>query len=72
MSEPFHATRNVFFVGIARVANQAHIIVASKSNHAETDLGAVKEVLDQPTNNFTPGKHFNFTAGKVAWHMEAG
>eukprot|EP01032_Pedospumella_encystans_P011880 gene11880-13780_t len=57
-------------MGVARMSPHA-VIVASNSYHADTDLGAVKQVLDQPTNNFVPGQHFNFNAGEVTWHLVA-
>lgn len=45
------------------------IIIASYSYHNTTDLGAVKQVLEQPTNNFSPGQHYNFISGDVEWHL---
>ena len=71
MSRPLLVTGNVFFMGVARMSPHA-VIVASNSYHADTDLSAVKQVLDQPTNNFVPGQHFNFNAGEVTWHLVAG
>ncbi len=71
MSGPLLVTGNVFFMGVARMSSQATLI-ASNSYHAETDSSAVKQVLDQPSNNFSPGQHFNFNAGEVTWHLVAG
>jgi hypothetical protein len=62
---------NVFFLGVARIANQA-IIVASHSYNTVTDLGAVKQVLEQPNMSMAPGKHYSFTVNKLAWHLIAG
>jgi len=71
MSGPLLVTGSVFFMGVARMSPLA-TLVASNSYHAETDSSAVKQVLDQPTNNFSPGQHFNFNAGEVTWHLVAG
>lgn len=59
---------NVFFLCAARMAGQG-IIVASYSYNTETDLGAVKQVLEQPNMNLIPGKHYSFNVGQLAWHM---
>ena len=69
MSAPFYS--NVFFLCTARMAGQA-IIVASYSYNTETELGAVKQVLEQPTINLSPGKHYSFNAGEVSWHLISG
>ena len=69
MSAPFYS--NVFFMCAARMAGQA-IIVASYSYNTETELGAVKQVLEQPTINLSPGKHYSFNAGEVSWHIISG
>lgn len=69
MSTPYG---NVFFLGVARIASQQGIIVASHSYNTETDLGAVKQVLEQPNMQMSPGKHYSFTVGKLAWHLIAG
>lgn len=69
MSTPFYS--NVFFLCTARMAGQA-IIVASYSYNTETELGAVKQVLEQPTINLSPGKHYSFNAGEVSWHLISG
>lgn len=53
------------------MAGQA-IIVASYSYNTETELGAVKQVLEQPTINLSPGKHYSFNAGEVSWHLISG
>ena len=63
---------NVFFLGVARIAGQQGIIVVSHSYDTETDLGAVKQVLEQPNMQMSPGKHRSFTVGKLAWHLIAG
>lgn len=62
---------NVFFLGVARIAGQG-IVVASHSYNTETDLGAVKQVLEQPNMTMAPGKHYSFTVGQLAWHLIAG
>jgi hypothetical protein len=63
---------NVFFLGVARIASQNQgIVVGSFSYNTETDLAGVKQLLEQP-NNLTTGKHFSFSAGKLAWHLIQG
>lgn len=62
---------NVYFVGVARTVGPS-IIIASYSHNNTTDLGAVKQVLDQPTNQFVPGQHYNFSSGGVDWHIIPG
>lgn len=62
---------NVFFLGVARNAGQA-IVIASYSYNTETDLGAVKQALEQPQLKLIPGKHYNFTSGELAWHLISG
>jgi len=66
MSSPSY--RNVFFLGCARLAGQA-LVVASYSYNTETDLNAVKQVLDQPNMQMSTGKHYSFTVGDMAWHL---
>lgn len=48
------------------------IVVASYSYNTETDLSGVKQVLDQPNMNMSPGKHYSFTVSQLAWHLIAG
>jgi len=66
MSTPFY--ENVFFVGVARMAGQG-IVIASYSYNTDTDIGGVKQVLDQPNMNMQVGKHYSFSVGKLAWHL---
>ncbi|RYG68432.1 hypothetical protein EON64_05190 [archaeon] len=61
---------NVFFLGVARMAGQG-LVIASYSYNTETDLGGVKQVLEQPNMNMSPGKHYSFSVGRVAWHLIA-
>ena len=61
---------NVFFLGVARIADEA-IVVASHSYNTETDLSAVKQVLEQPSISMNPGKHYSFAVGQMAWHLIA-
>mmetsp|Transcript_30713 Transcript_30713/g.84387 ORF Transcript_30713/g.84387 Transcript_30713/m.84387 type:complete len:236 (+) Transcript_30713:42-749(+) len=64
---------NVFFLGVARTTGVgvtiSSMIVASFSYHTETDLQGVKSVLEQPNVNLSPGKHYSFTVGQLAWHL---
>ena len=62
---------NVYFLGVARIAGQA-IVISSYSYNTETDLSAVKQVLEQPNMNMSPGKHYSFSVGQLAWHLIAG
>ena len=62
---------NVHFVGVARVAGQG-IVIASYSYNSETDLAGVKQVLEQPNMQLSPGKHYSFSVGNLAWHLIAG
>jgi hypothetical protein len=62
---------NVYFLGVARIAGQG-IIVASHSYNTETDLGTVRQVLEQPNMQMAPGKHYSFTNAQLAWHLIAG
>lgn len=62
---------NVFFLGVARMAGQG-IVVASYSYNTETELSGVKQVLEQPNMNLTPGKHYSFAVGNMAWHLISG
>lgn len=61
----------VHFLGVARIAGQG-LILASHSYNTQTDLDAVKQVLEQPNMNMAPGKHYSFAVGQLAWHLIAG
>ncbi len=65
------AYNNVLFICAARMAGQA-IVVASYSYNTDTDLSAVKQALEQPSMNLSPGKHYSFNAGSNAWHFISG
>ena len=69
MSTTFY--ENVFFVGVARIAQQG-IVIASYSYNTDTDISGVKQVLDQPNMNMQVGKHYSFSSGKLAWHLISG
>ena len=62
---------NVYFLCAARMAGQGNII-ASYSYNTETELGAVKQVLEQPNMNMSPGKHYAFNVGQLGWHLISG
>lgn len=62
---------NVYFLGVARISGQAYV-VASYSYNSETDIGGVKQVLEQPNMNMVPGKHYSFSVAQSAWHLIAG
>lgn len=62
---------NVLFLGCARLPGQA-IILASFSYNSETDLDAVRQVLEQPNTRLQPGKHYSFEVGELAWHLISG
>lgn len=61
---------NIFFTAVARIAGNG-IIVCSHSYNTETDLDAVKQVLEQPNMQMFPGKHYSFSVGQLAWHIIA-
>ena len=63
--------QNVLFLGVARMAGQA-FVMASLPYNSETDLGAVRQVLEQPNMNMSPGKHYSFTVAQYSWHLIAG
>ena len=63
--------KNVYFMGVARMAGQS-IILTSYSHHTETELGAVKQALEQPNMNLAPGKHYSFNVGPLTWHLISG
>lgn len=67
MSQPSYY-ENVYFLAVARIQTQG-VVVASYSYNTETDIGGVKQVLEQPNMNMQPGKHYSFTVGQVAWHL---
>ena len=48
------------------------IVVASYSYNTETELSGVKQVLEQPNMNLSPGKHYSFSVGNMAWHLISG
>ena len=71
MASQAEGHNNVHFVGVARVAGQG-IVIASYSYNSETDLAGVKQVLEQPNMQLSPGKHYSFSVGNLAWHLIAG
>jgi hypothetical protein len=48
---------NVQFLAVARLSFGSAIIMCSHSYNAETDLSAVKQVLEQPNMSLNPGNH---------------
>jgi hypothetical protein len=63
-------SNNVYYVGVARMGDQP-LIPASFSYNTETDPGAVKQVLQQPSLNMQPYKHYTFSVAQLAWHLIA-
>jgi len=61
---------NLYFLGVARIQGQG-IVIASYNHNAETDLGGVKQVLEQPNMQMNPGKHYTFSVAQSAWHLIA-
>ena len=51
---------NIFFMAVGRIAGGNSIIVVSHSHNTETDLAAVKQVLEQPNMTMSPGKHYRY------------
>ena len=64
--------QNVFFMGVARIADGQAIIISSHSYNSETQLPTVKEVLQQPNMSLSAGKHYSFNVSTLAWHLIAG
>ena len=64
--------QNLFFMGVARIAGQAVVMCSCSYKNTETDLGSVKQVLEQPNMNLVAGKHYGFNVSTFAWHMIAG
>ena len=46
---------NVQFLAVARLSFGQGIVMASHSYNTETDLAAVKQVLEQPNMSLNPG-----------------
>jgi hypothetical protein len=67
----YNSQNNVLFMGVARIAGQA-VVICSHSFNSETDLGSVKQVLEQPNMNLVAGKHYSFNVSTFAWHLIAG
>ena len=51
---------NVQFLAVARLSFREGIIMASHSYNTETDLTAVKQVLEQPNMSLNPGTFITF------------
>lgn len=62
---------NVLFLGVARLPGQA-MVLASFSYNAETDLGVVRQVLEQPNARLQAGNHYTFNVDQLAWHLISG
>jgi hypothetical protein len=63
---------NIYFLAVARVAG-AGIVVASHSNDCNVELSGVTQVIEQPTMQIEPGKHYSFNVGNSqAWHLIGG
>lgn len=61
--------QNVYYMAVARVQGEG-IVVASHSNDVEVDENAVCSVIDSPTMQVEPGKHYTFSVGDTqAWHL---
>jgi hypothetical protein len=41
------------------------VVVCSHSYNTETDLDAVRKVLEQPNMQMAPGKHYSFSVGQL-------
>mmetsp|Transcript_35693 Transcript_35693/g.33835 ORF Transcript_35693/g.33835 Transcript_35693/m.33835 type:complete len:233 (+) Transcript_35693:95-793(+) len=59
---------NIFFAAVARIAGHG-VIVCSHSYNTETELDAVRQVLEQPNMQMAPGKHYAFSVGQLGWHI---
>ena len=70
------ADLNIYFLAVGRVQGEG-IVVASHSNDSNVELSGVTQVIEQPTMNMQPGKHYSFDVGKKdspsqAWHLISG
>ena len=65
------STGNVLYVGVARISGEA-VVIASYSHNITTDVKAVKQVLEQPNINLSPGRHYSFNVGELSWHLISG
>ncbi len=66
-------TQNLFFVGVARLSDDYKgIIVGSFAYNTEIDLNGVRQVLEQPNLNMSPGRHYTFNVNEVSWHLIQG
>ena len=65
-------SQNLFYVGVARNDNGRGIVLGGHANHTEVDLKGIRQVLEQPGLDITPGKHYSFTVSDVAWHLIQG
>eukprot|EP00607_Mallomonas_marina_P008284 CAMPEP_0182418642 /NCGR_PEP_ID=MMETSP1167-20130531/3026_1 /TAXON_ID=2988 /ORGANISM="Mallomonas Sp, Strain CCMP3275" /LENGTH=210 /DNA_ID=CAMNT_0024592941 /DNA_START=180 /DNA_END=812 /DNA_ORIENTATION=+ len=45
--------------------------MASYAYNTEIDINGVKKVLEQPNMSMSPGKHYSFSVGQLAWHLIA-
>ena len=63
--------QNIHFLGVGRVAGQG-IVIADYSYKSKTDITGVKQVLEQPNMQLSPGKHYRFVTGHLAWHLISG
>lgn len=63
------AEHNLYFLGVARVQGEG-IVIAQHSNDSNVELSGVTQVIEQPTMNMQPGKHYSFNVGEnQAWHL---
>ena len=66
------ADHNLYFLGVARVQGEG-IVIAQHSNDSNVELSGVTQVIEQPTMNMQPGKHYSFNVGEnQAWHLICG
>jgi hypothetical protein len=72
MSKGAEQETNIYFIAVARVQGEG-IVLAHLSNNCEVELSGVCQVIEQPTMQIEPGKHYSFSVGDFqTWHLIGG
>lgn len=62
---------NVHFMAVCRLEGSTGVIIAQHSYNTETDLNAVRQVLQQPNLHMRARTHYQFGVASMAWHLMA-
>ena len=66
-------SQNVFYLGVGKLSEEFKgIVIGSYSYNTDIDLGGVRKVIEQPSLDMSPGKHYSFQVGEVTWHLIQG